>query len=343
MPTGTRLIRLTARSVARLAAAVLAMLVAWVPLAGGSQALIKPEGFPDRPLTIIVPYAEGGESDLLSRAMAAALERIIDAKVLVVNQPGDAGMAVVPQFMAAPADGYTLLESIEEAPANYAAGKLQVNPAIDWWPLGIAQITFSQIYIRPGDVRFADWQSFAAYARTSPGDVKIANVATSGAMERANLFKLEQAVGFKINEIGFDNPAERYAALIGGAVDALFEQPGDVVSFLESGQMKPILTLYAEHPAGHEKVPTLIDIGAGFEPLLRYRGFWILPGVPESRRRYLELALHAAWQSDEFQAFNQQRAMHLIPSYHSHEGATMLIEKSIDAYRGIYREMGLAQ
>ena len=324
-------------------AVVLVMLAAWVPLAGGSQELVKPEGFPDRPLTIIVPYAEGGESDLLSRAMAAALERIIGAKVLVVNHPGDAGMAAVPQFMAAPADGYTLLESIEEAAANYAAGKLQANPAVDWWPLGIAQVTFSQIYIRPGDVRFTDWQSFAAYARTSPGDVKIANVATNGPMEQASLFKLEQAVGFKINQIGFDNPAERYAALIGGAVDALFEQPGDVASFLASGQMKPILTLYDDHPAGHEKVPTLIDIGVGFEPFLRYRGFWILPSVPESRRRYLEVALHAAWQSDEFQAFNRQRDMHLIPSYHSHEGSKMMIEKSIDAYREISREIGLAQ
>ncbi|HEX9790915.1 MAG TPA: tripartite tricarboxylate transporter substrate binding protein [Kiloniellales bacterium] len=343
MPTGSPFHWPTARPVARLAAAVLAMLVAWVPLAAGSQDLVKPEGFPDRPLTIIVPYAEGGESDLLSRAMAAALEKVMGAKVLVVNQPGEAGMAAVPQFMAAPTDGYTLLESIEEAPANYAAGKLPENPAVDWWPLGMAQVTFSQIYVRPGDVRFADWQSFAAYARTSPGDVKIANVANSGAMERANLFKLEQAVGFKINQIGFDNPAERYAALIGGAVDALFEQPGDVASFLESGQMKPILTLLGERPAGHEKVPTLNDIGAGFEPLLRYRGFWILPGVPEPRRRYLETALHVAWLSEEFQAFNRQRAMHLIPSFRSHEEATAMIEKSIDAYREIFREMGPAQ
>jgi putative tricarboxylic transport membrane protein len=258
----------------------------------------------------------------------------------VVNKPGDAGMAAVPEFMAAPADGYTLLESIEEAPANYAVGKLPENPAVDWWPLGMAQVTFSQIYIRPGDVRFADWQSFAAYARTSPGDVKIANVATPGAMERANLFKLEQAVGFKFNQIGFDNPAERYAALIGGAVDALLEQPGDVASFLESGQMKPILTLYTKRPVGHEKVPTVFDIGAGFDLLLRYRGFWILPGVPEPRRRTLESAFRAAWQSEEFQAFNRQRAMDLIPSYRSHEEATAMIEKSIDTYREIYREMG---
>ncbi len=337
MPTGTTF----ARPIAILVAALLTLLAAWPPRADGTEAPAKPGGFPDRPLTIIVPYAEGGESDLVTRALAAAMENVIGVTVLVVDKPGESGMAAVPEFMASPADGYTLLESIEEAAANYAAGKLKEDPAVDWWPLGMAQVTFSQIYIRPGDVRFADWQSFAAYARASPGDVKMANVASAGAMERVNLFKLEQLLGFKINQIGFDNPVERYAALIGGTVDALFEQPGDVASFLESGKMKPILTLYPERPSAYDNVPTLADIGVDFDPLLRYRGFWTLPGVPEARRRYLEWAVHAAWQSNAFQEFNRQRSMHLIDSYRSHEGAKAMLEKSIEAYRSLYREMRL--
>jgi len=357
MPTGMLPTRPTIGSIVVLLIAKLAMIVTvigavtigavaigpWASLANGAENLVKPNGFPERPITIIVPYAEGGESDLMSRAMATALEKVVGVKVLVVNKPGESGMAAVPEFMATPADGYTLLESIDEAAANFAAEKLQQNPALDWWPLGMAQVTFSQIYIRPGDVRFSDWPSFVAYARASPSDVKIANVGTSGAMERVNLFELEQALGVSINNVTFNNPAERYAALIGGTVDALLEQPGDVASFLDSGRMTPILTLYSERPIGHEKVPTLADVGLLFDPLPRFRGFWTLPGVTEPQRIYLEAALRAAWESDEFQAFNRQRAMYLINSYRDHDDAKAMIKTSIDTYRMIYQEMGLLQ
>ncbi len=347
MPTGMVLTRPTTGLIAKLTTIVAAIGVAaigsWVSLANSAENLVKPDGFPERPMTIIVPYAEGGESDLMSRAMAAALEKVVGVKVLVVNRPGESGMAAVPEFMATPADGYTLWESIDEAAANFAAENLQQNPALDWWPLAMAQVTFSQIYIRPGDVRFSDWPSFVAYARASPGEVKVANVGTPGAMERVNLFKVEQALGFGINQVAFDNPAERYAALIGGTVDALLEQPGDVTSFLDSGKMTPILTLYPERPLAYEKVPALADVGLAFDPLPRFRGFWTLPGVSEPRRNYLEAALRAAWESDAFQTFNRQRAMHLIDSYRNHIEAKAMIKTSIDTYRMIYEEMGLLQ
>ncbi len=345
MPTGMSPPRPTIGSIVVPLIATLVIVAAamgpWASLTTSADIPAKPDGFPERPMTIIVPYAEGGESDLMSRAMAAALETVVGVKVLVVNKPGESGMAAVPEFMAAPADGYTLLESIDEAAANFAAETLQQNPALDWWPLAMAQVTFSQIYIRPGDVRFTDWPSFVAYARASPGDVKIANVSTPGAMERVNLFKIEQALGFGINQVAFDNPAERYAALIGGTVDALLEQPGDVASFLESGKMMPILTLYPERPFTHEKVPTLSDVGLAFDPMPRFRGFWTLPSVAEPRRIYLEAAIRAAWETDSFQAFNRQRAMHLIDSYRNHDDAKEMIKISIDTYRMIYEEMGL--
>ena len=54
-------------------------------------------------------------------------------------------------------------------------------------------------------------------------------------------------------------------------------------------------------------------------------------------------ALRAAWESDEFQVFNRQRAMHLVDSYRNHEGAKAMIKTSIDTYRMIYKEMGLSQ
>ena len=308
-----------------------------------ATALDKPDGFPERPLTIIVPYGAGGGSDQLSRAMAAALEDVVGVGVQVVNKPGGGGMAAVPDFMTAPADGYTVLEAIDDAVSNHASGKLKEHPGQDWTPLCMAQITFSQVYVRPDDERFNDWASFAAYAKANPGQVKIANVGNLGSMERVNMLKIEQAQGFETNQIAFDKPAERYAALIGGHVDALFEQPGDVRNFIEAGQMKPILTLLDQAPPAFAEVPSLKDAGIDFAPLMRFRGFWTHKDTPEERKQYLEAACKQAFDSADFQAFNEKKYMTVIDSYRDTAGSVELIEQSVDTYTEVYKEIGLIQ
>jgi tripartite-type tricarboxylate transporter receptor subunit TctC len=307
----------------------------------GALALDKPGGFPERPVTIIVPYGAGGGSDQLSRAMASALEKVMGVGVQVVNKPGGGGMAAVPDFMNAPKDGYTILETIDNSVSNFVSGKLKENPGKDWVPLCMAQITFSQIYVRPDDSRFPDWKAFVAYAKANPGKLTIANVGNIGSMERVNMLKIERALGFKTNQIAFDKPAERYAALIGAQVDALFEQPGDVRSFLDAGQMKPILTVFDRRPAAFADVPTVKDVGADFEPLLRFRGFYTHPDVPKERQAYLEAACKEAFNSDRFQAFNKSKYMHLIDSYRDTAGSRKLIDGAIATYRAVYKEMGL--
>ena len=310
-------------------------------LSGSALALDKPSGFPERPVTIIVPYGAGGGSDQLSRAMAAALEKVMDIGVQVVNKPGGGGMAAVPDFMSAPKDGYTILQTIDNAVSNFVSGKLKEHPGRDWEPLCMAQITFSQIYIRPDEDRFSDWASFIEYAKANPGQVSVANVGNLGSMERINMLKIEQALGFETNQIAFDKPAERYAALIGAQVDALLEQPGDVRNFLDAKQMKPILTVFGERPDAFADVPTHIDVGATFEALLRFRGFFTHPDVPDERRGYLEAACKEAVGSDSFQAFNESRYMRLIDSYRDTAGSKTLIEDAASTYDAVYKEIGL--
>ena len=89
--------------------------------------------------------------------------------------------------------------------------------------------------------------------------------------------------GFKVQQISFDKGGPRYAALKGGQVDALFEQPGDVRGFLESGDFKPILTLLFERPSAFADVPSMTDVGLSFTPLMRFRGFYVNKNAPAMR------------------------------------------------------------
>lgn len=308
-----------------------------------AETMKKPGGFPQRPITMIVPYGAGGGSDQLSRAMASAVEKVIGVGITVVNKPGGGGRAAIPDFMAAPRDGYTVMEHIDDAVTLYASGKIKEHPGNDWTPLAIAQVTFSQLYIRPDDERFSDWDSLLSYAKKNPGKVSVANVGNVGSMERVNMLLLEKELGFKTQQISFDKPTERYAALIGGHVDVLFEQPGDVRKFLEAGQMKPVLTFLKERPSAFADAPSLADLGVTFEPLLRFRGFYTHKDVPQDRLEYLEWAFAQGWKSDEFQAFNEKKYMHLINSYRNTADAKKMINDAVAVYKNVYKEIGLIE
>jgi tripartite-type tricarboxylate transporter receptor subunit TctC len=243
--------------------------------------------------------------------------------------------------MALPADGYNILEHIDDAASAYASGQSKVHPAKDLIPLVISQITFSQIYIRANEKRYTDWASFVKFAKKMKGKTTIANVSREGSMERVNLGKVNKHFGIKMQQISFDKGGPRYGALKGGQVDALFEQPGDVRGFLDSGDFKPILTLLHDRPAAFAKVPSMKDVGLKFTPLMRYRGFYVKKGVKKSRLKWLQQAFTKGFNTKSYQAFNEKKYMNLIPSYRDTKGAKKLINETIDIYKNVYKAMGL--
>ena len=315
------------------------------PAAAGDlpDTMERPGGFPERPLRLVVPYGSGGGSAQVSRAMAQAVTGHTGVVIEPEYIPGGSGMVGLKAYMAAPADGYTVLEHIDDATSAFASGKSEVHPGRDLVPLVIAQITFSQIYIRGKETRFSDWPSFVKYAMARGGRATMANVSAQGSMERLNMNRIAQRFGFKIQQISFDKPGPRYEALRSARVDALFEQPGDVKGFLESGDFKPILTLLPERPPAFAGVPSMKDVGLAFTPLMRFRGFYVKTGIPADRLKWLQWAFQKGFAQPGFQAFNKKKFMDLIPSFRDTEGAIALIEETMDIYRKTYKEMGLIE
>lgn len=302
----------------------------------------KPDGFPARTVSIIVPYGAGGGSDQVARAWGEAMRQVTGVGYQIENKPGGAGLAALPDFLSRPADGYTILQQTDGLISNAAAGQIEAKLNEDIIPLCVTQSTFSQIYIRPDETRFTDWASFLAYAKANPGELTLANIQTEGSMERVQVDALEEAAGYKTNQISFDKPTERYASLIGGHVDALFEQPGDVRRFIDAGQMKAILTILDERPKLFEDVPSLADVGLQGTPTLqRIRLFWVHKDVPAERQAYLQAACEVAFNTESFQKFNTDNYMHLARSFFNAEDARTLVGNTLDTYRAAYKKLGL--
>lgn len=299
----------------------------------------KPDGFPQRPITMIVPFGAGGGSDQMGRAIATSMQEVMGVPIQVVNKPGGGGRAAIPDFMSAPADGYTMMQFSDDVITLFAAGKIDENPTKDWTPIGLGNIVFSQIYINADETRFHDWDSFLEYAKKNK--VTMGNISHQGSMELISMAAIEKATGISPQQISYDKPTERYAALIGKHVDTLFEQPSDVANFLEAGQIKPILTILRERPEAFKEVKSLSDIGVDWEPILRIRGVFVRANVPEERKKYLDAVFQEAYKSDSFQAFLKKKYMTIIDSYADTAKATKMIDNMLDTYREAYKELGV--
>jgi tripartite-type tricarboxylate transporter receptor subunit TctC len=303
--------------------------------------MAKPDGFPQRALTMVVPYGPAGGSGQVAQAMAQAVTNLTGVSINRDHKPGGSGTVGMTAYMASPADGYSVLEHIDDASSAHALDSSRPNPATDLIPLVTSQITFSQIYIRTDDDRFNDWESFVNWVTAQNGRATIANVSKEGSMERVNMKFITDATGMQIQQISFDKGAPRYGALAGGQVDALFEQPGDVRTFMDAGKFKPILTLLPERPSAFADVPSLTDAALEFDPLYRFRGFYVHKDAPADRVKWLQWAFQKAYCEPSYQKYNESKYMTLIESYRDTEGTRDLINTTVEQYREVYKEMGL--
>ncbi|MDX6750399.1 tripartite tricarboxylate transporter substrate binding protein [Geminicoccaceae bacterium 1502E] len=299
------------------------------------------DGYPERAVTFVSPYKPGGGSDGVTRATAKAMEEATGTKTIVVNKPGGAGVPGTMDFLAQRPDGHNVLQGYDAVISNFLLKTSPINPVEDIEPLGIVHITFNQLLIRPDETRFSDFATLVEHIRAHPGQVKFANIGDPGSMERIMMAKLEEALDIETVQVPYPAPAERYAALIGGHVDVLFEQAGDVATLVEAGEMKPIFSFVEEAPGMFADLPTLKTVGADFKPLYRFRGFWVDPRVDAERKAWLETAIRKAFEQPSMQAYNKAKYMDLMDSYRDSEGAAQLLRDALDTYRAAYKELGL--
>lgn len=298
-----RLLGVTGRGWQRMAAAV-----GFAALGTTAGWPASAEEFPSRPITMVVPLGPGGGSDQVARALAEAMEETDDLRFQIENKPGGAGVIGSIDALGRPADGYTILQGTDGLISSIATGKVQARLGADVVPLCLTQSTFSQLYVRADDARFASFDDVAAAGRR--GRLTMANSSRPGSYEEILARSLAEILGLRFEQINFDNPSERYGALLGGQVDLLFEQPGDIRPYLDAEQFRPVLTFMQERPETFPDTPSLPEVGAAGVPRIeRVRGLFIRADVPEDRQRRLADACARAYATDDYQEVNAEQYM----------------------------------
>ena len=276
--------------------ALLICAVGLVAAAGAGPA--RAAGFPERPIELIVPWGPGGGADQLARLVSKLMEPMIGQGVPVVNVAGATGATGMAKLLAAPADGYSMAIYIADSHA-LLAGKDARWKMGDIAPVAVLIQAPSFIFVSQ-DSRFKSWADFEKEARANPGKLKIATLGF-GSVDDFSLKTIE-AKGIKFVQVPFSKPSERYVSILGGHADALYEQAGDVGSFLSGKQMRPIMMFGEKRSETFKDVPTSYELGFRIA-LPQFRSIVVRAGTPPDRIKVLADAFAKVAQSPEYKKF----------------------------------------
>jgi tripartite-type tricarboxylate transporter receptor subunit TctC len=252
--------------------------------------------FPSRPVDMIVNFGPGGGADGMGRMVARILSPIVKVAVPASNVSGAAGNTGLTKVANSKADGYTIGTMTGLTVSSWASGMGSLTPD-DFSYLAIVQSSPSMLFA-PAGSQFKTYQDLLDYTAANPGKVRVAT-AGLGTLDDLTI-KFLGTKGFEMKNVPYAKPAERYISPLGGHTELLYEEPGDVVQFLEGGQMYPLVVFREDRHPRFPDVPTSYE----FEQKISFpnwRGIVTQAAVPADLTEVLNKAMskvveHADWK-----------------------------------------------
>lgn len=279
-------------------------------------------GYPARPIRIVVPFAPGGNVDLIARALAQRLPEGLGQQVIVDNRPGASGLVGTHLVAKSAPDGYTLL-----AMANTFAvvPSIVANPGYD--PLkDFIGITLTclvpQVLVVNTALPVRTVKELVALAKARPGEISYASAGTGGTGHMAaELFN--RHVGVKMLHVPYKGNAQAIIDVISGQVTMMFDQVSTSAPHIKAGKLRGLAVTSRKRSPLFPQLPTIDESGVpGFEDIT-FNGLVAPAGtpreallrmhaevakavrIPELRNRYLEMGveLAASASPDDFTAY----------------------------------------
>jgi tripartite-type tricarboxylate transporter receptor subunit TctC len=269
---------------------LIALLALAAPAAAGA--------FPDRPITMVVPYAAGGSSDILARLLGERLARTLGQPIVVDNRAG-AGSRLGTEIVAhAAPDGYTLLLADMPHTIVPAIQKgVRYDPVQDFTPIGVIGTASMVFFVHPA-VPAATIQDFVALAKAEPGRITVASGGIGSTTHlTAELFQVR--TGAKLVHVPFRGAGPALTDLMAGHVRSGFTTLATASAALESGAVRALAVAGERRLASHPAIPTLRD--AGIDLVVEHWWGVLAPaGLPPAIAARLTVELQTVLDAAEF-------------------------------------------
>lgn len=254
------------------------------------------QGYPNKPIKIIVPFAPGGNVDVTARIIAPALQEALGQPVIIENKAGAAGTIGADQVVRSPADGYTLLmgsnSTFSVAPSLNP--KNPYNPLKDFAPVASIASTPFLLVVNPA-APMKNVAELVARAKSSPGKLTMASAGTGSSNHLVGEF-FQDMTGTKFTHVPYKGSNPAISDLMGGQVDMHFDQVTSAGSHVQSGKLRALLVTSKERAPMLPDVPTATELGLGSFGPINVTGLIAPAGTPREVIATLSAAVNKALQ-----------------------------------------------
>lgn len=318
----------------------------------GAQAadIKKPADYPKRKIEWNLWYGPGGGTDIFSRTIGIPARRHLKpAPLVIINIPGAAGANGMIYTMEQPADGYTITSIGNDLPINdvLKRAKFKGRPLTidDFVPIIRCQYDTATIQVSSKKSHskgkpFKNIKDFVKYAKANPGKVTIGGTGSAG-FDEVVVASFLKAAGIETKYVPFDSAGKMHAQVLGGHIDAMFEEFGSTISLLEKGDIKALVVFKEDRVKDKRfsKIPVAPELGWDVT-LGRWRGIGARAGTPPDRIEYLHQIFKKAMGHSIYKSMEKTRLLDLRPGYMGPKDLAELIKKEKDTFSSVLKELG---
>lgn len=305
------------------------------------QAGAVQDSYPNRAITLVVPFAAGGPTDVVARTLGASMSKTLGQPIVVENRTGAGGTLAAAHVAGAKPDGYTFLihhNGMSTAPALYR--KLRYDPLADFEYVGqVADVPMTLLGRK--DLPPEDMAGFIQYARDNGSKVNLAN-AGLGAVSQLCGMLLQEALGVQFTAIPYSGTAPALTALLAGQVDVLCDQTTQTIPHIKAGNVKLYGVTTLERIKALPETPTLDEGGLkGFEVKV-WHGVYAPKGTPAEAIERFNAALRAALKDPAFTDRMAELGAEIVPpEKQTPEGLRTWLKSEIDKWGPVIRKAGV--
>jgi tripartite-type tricarboxylate transporter receptor subunit TctC len=315
---------------------MLRLVCAVVLLAGMAGAAAQEKKFPARPIDMIVNFGPGGGADGLGRTVAKLAEPVLGVPIPVANVAGASGNAGLAKVLGSTPDGYTIGTMTGLTIAAWISG-LGTMKVSDFTVLSVSQSSPSMLFAPQGS-KIQSYKHLLEMAKATPGKIRVAT-AGYGTLDDVAI-KYLATKGAPMTNVPFAKPGERYASPLGGHSELLFEEPGDVVSFLESKQYLPLVVFGPKRHPAFPNTPASGEFGHEID-LPNWRGIVASAKVPQPIITALDQAVQKALESPEWKKFCAET--YTCVERMDHKQSQAFVEKNFREVQAFMKQFGLVK
>ena len=306
-------------------------------LAASAFSMSAMAAYPDKPVTVICPWAAGGGTDVLLRALSKEAEKFLGQTINVTNQTGGGGAIGHNAIRAARPDGYTVGMITFELNSLPPQG-LFTYTWKDFDPLMRINSDPAALTVQK-DAPYNTLQEFIDYAKAHPGEITIGNSAPGSVWHiAAGLFA--DKTGIDVKHVPFNGAQPAVTSLVGGHIKAVSVSSAEVRGQVEAGALKMLGVMGAEREKIFPDVPTFKELGIDIE-FTTWRGMALPKGVPADIRAKIVDAYAKAMESQDFKDFAAKAGLNL--AYQNSADFSVFLDQNYKDVEAVMTTLGLTK